>query len=156
MTGHYIAACIFMEHLNLHRFVEEVVASHMTQAVKTVTRDVPMRELQTMFVADGFDAYPVRDNGHIVGLVTTLDVLNCFASSATSTVPRYGELMKRMTSDIMAPEFIYVSTSTRLTRVLQLMVEHRIRAIPVIDADQRLAGMISRMDVMRVLNRTAI
>jgi CBS domain-containing protein len=35
--------------------------------------------------------------------------------------------------------------------VLQLMVDHRIRSMPVIEDDQRLAGMISREDVMKAL-----
>ena len=51
----------------------------------------------------------------------------------------------------MTPEFIYVREETKLTRVLQLMVDHRIRSMPVIEGDQRLVGMISREDVMRAL-----
>ena len=33
------------------------------------------------------------------------------------------------------------------------MVDHRIRSMPVIDGDQRLAGIISREDVMRALQQ---
>jgi CBS domain-containing protein len=54
----------------------------------------------------------------------------------------------------MSSEFIYVGTDTKLTRVLQLMVGHRLRSMPVIDGDQRLAGMISREDVIRALQRS--
>lgn len=125
----------------------------MTHTVKTVTRDVSMRELQSMFAADDFNAYPVRENGHVVGFVTKLDVLNCFSLPSRDAVPRYDDLMKRTVADVMTPEFIYVSSSTKLTRVLQLMVEHRIRAIPVIEADQHLAGIISREDIVRALDR---
>ena len=70
-------------------------------------------------------------------------------------MPRYDDLMKRTVAGIMTSEFIYVATDTRLTRVLQLMVDHRIRSMPVIDNDQRLAGIISREDVMRALQRCA-
>jgi CBS domain-containing protein len=55
----------------------------------------------------------------------------------------------------MTSDFIYVGTDIRLTRVLQLMVDHRIRSMPVIDGDQRLAGIISREDMMRALQRSA-
>ena len=54
----------------------------------------------------------------------------------------------------MTAEFIYVGTDTRLTRVLQLMVDHRLRSMPVIDGGQTLAGMISREDVMRALQQS--
>ena len=69
--------------------------------------------------------------------------------------PRYEDLMKRTVGDIMTPDFIYVRGETRLTRVLQLMIEHRIRSMPVIEGDQRLVGMIAREDVMRTLRRCA-
>jgi CBS domain-containing protein len=68
-------------------------------------------------------------------------------------MPHYNDLMRRIVADIMTSYFIYVGTDTRLTRVLQLMVDHRIRSMPVIDIDQRLAGIISREDVMRALQR---
>jgi nucleotide-binding universal stress UspA family protein len=42
-----------------------------------------------------------------------------------------------------------------VTRLLQLMVDHRIRSIPVLDAGQRLAGIISREDVMRALQHSS-
>ena len=46
-------------------------------------------------------------------------------------IPRYEELMKQTVADIMTPDFIYVRLETKLTRVLQLMVDHRIRSMPV-------------------------
>ena len=68
-------------------------------------------------------------------------------------VPRYDDLMNQTVANIMTPDFIYVRGETKLTRVLQLMVDHRIRSMPVIEGDQRLVGMISREDVMRALQR---
>ncbi len=68
-------------------------------------------------------------------------------------MPRYDDLMKWPVADVMTSDFIYVGEETKLTRVLQLMVDHRLRSMPVIDGDQSLAGMISREDVMRALQR---
>ena len=34
------------------------------------------------------------------------------------------------------------------------MIDHRLRSMPVIDSNQRLAGIISREDVMRALRRS--
>jgi CBS domain-containing protein len=66
-------------------------------------------------------------------------------------VPPYDDLLKRTVSDMMIHEFIYVSAMTKLVRVLQLMVEHRLRSIPVMGTGQHLVGIISREDVMRAL-----
>jgi CBS domain-containing protein len=135
----------------VYKFLEETVAGHMTRAVKTVTRELSMRELGAMFERDDFNTYPVEEDAQIVGIVTKFDVLKCFAFTPNQMVPRYSELMNRTVGEIMISEFIYVRADTRLTRVLQLMVEHRLRSIPVIESDQRLAGIIAREDVLRAL-----
>jgi CBS domain-containing protein len=55
----------------------------------------------------------------------------------------------------MTPEFIYVDPATKLTRVLQLIMDHRIKSIPVLDTAERLAGIIARGDIMRALASSA-
>jgi CBS domain-containing protein len=137
----------------LYPFLEQIVEDCMTPDVKTVTRSVTLRELGDLFERDDFNAYPVEENAQVVGVVSKFDHLSCFVFTPAHMMPRYDDLMKRTVGDIMTSEFIYVATDTRLTRVLQLMVDHRIRSMPVIASDQRLAGMISRDDVMRALQR---
>ena len=139
----------------MYTFIDQIVADHMTRDVKTVTRDVSMRELGDLFEKDDFNAYPVRDGSQVVGLVSKFDYLACFIFTPAHMMPRYDDLMKRTVADVMSPEFIYVEEETRLTRVLQLMVDHRLRSMPVIHNDQRLAGMIAREDVIRALHRGA-
>lgn len=140
----------------MYNFLEQAVAGSMTRQVKTVTRGLTMRELGGLFEKDDFNAYPVQDDQHVVGLVSKFDYLACFVFTPAHMIPHYEELMKRTVSDVMTAEFIYVSMETKLTRVLQLMVDHRIRSMPVIEADQRLSGMISREDVMRALRRSML
>mgnify|MGYP003428602687 CR=1 FL=1 len=139
----------------MHRFLEATAGQFMTRTVKTVTRDTSMRELQKMFDEDGFNYYPVREGEDIVGVVSNFDFLKCFAFSPSRMVPAYDELLSRTVADIMTPEFIYVDPGTKLTRVLQLMVDHRMKSVPVLDANQRLAGIISREDIMRAVTESA-
>lgn len=142
------------DHL-LYSFLEQIVADYMTSDVKTVARNIRLRELGALFERDDFNTYPVEENGQVVGVVSKFDHLACFVFTPAHMMPRYDDLMARAVGDIMTTEFIYVGTDTRLTRVLQLMVDHRIRSMPVIDSDQQLAGMISREDVMRALQHCA-
>ena len=137
----------------MYSFLEQTVADHMTRDVKTVTRSVTLRELGDLFEKDDFNAYPVEENAQVVGVVSKFDHLACFGFTPAHMMPRYDDLMKRTVADIMTSDFIYVATDTRLTRVLQLMVDYRIRSMPVIDGDQRLAGMIAREDVIHALQR---
>ena len=137
----------------MYTFLEQVVADHMTRNAKTVSRGTTLRELGDLFEEDDFNAYPVEENSQVVGLVSKFDYLACFVFTPAHMVPRYDDLMKRTVADVMTSEFLYVRTETKLTRVLQLMIDHRLRSIPVIESDERLAGMVSRADVMRALQR---
>ena len=137
----------------MYKFLEQVTADAMTRNAKTVSRGVTLRELELLFERDDFNAYPVEENSLVIGLVSKFDFLACFVFTPAHMIPRYQDLMRRTVANIMVPDFIYVREETKLTRVLQLMVDHRIRSMPVIEDDQRLAGMISREDVMRSLRR---
>lgn len=137
--------------LILYKFLEATVADHMTRSVKSVAREMTMRELEDQFERDDYNAYPVVENARAIGLVTKYDFLSCFAFHPTQMLPHYDDLMKRTVGDIMTPDFIYVHADTKLTRVLQLMVEHQTRSIPVLEDDRKLEGIISREDVIKAL-----
>lgn len=139
----------------MHKFLEAAAGQYMTTTVKTVTRDTTMRELQRMFDEDDFNCYPVREADDTIGLVSKFDFLKCFAFNPGRMVPAYDDLLSRTVADVMTPEFIYVDPATKLTRVLQLMVDHRMKSVPVLDAEQRLAGIIAREDIMRALTDSA-
>jgi CBS-domain-containing membrane protein len=138
----------------MYGFLEETAAHYMTRAVNTVTRALTVRELGDMIKRDDFNTYPVVEDGQVIGIVTKFDVLKCFAFTPNQMVPRYSDLMNRTVGDVMVSDFIYVRPDTRLTRILQLMVEHRIRSIPVIDG-QGLAGIVAREDVLKALAAAA-
>jgi CBS-domain-containing membrane protein len=138
----------------VHRFLEATAGQFMTPQVKTVERETTMRELQRMFEEDDFNCYPVRDGDDIVGVVTQFDFLKCFAFNPGRMVPAYDDLLSRTVNDVMTPEFVYVDPATKLTRVLQLIVDHRMKSLPVLDAAQRLVGIIARKDIMRALTQS--
>lgn len=135
----------------MYRFLEETADSYMTRGVKTVSRETTVRELSEMLDRDDFNSYPVVENGEVIGIVTKFDMLKCFAFTPSQMLPRYEDLMNRKVADMMTTEFIYVRPDTKLTRVLQLMVEYRLRSLPVTDGENRLVGIIAREDIVRAL-----
>jgi CBS domain-containing protein len=139
----------------LYKFLEQTVAGHMTRAVRTVTRGHTVRDLSEMFERDDFNSYPVEEDAQVIGIVTKFDLLKCFVFTPSQMVPPYEQLMSRTVGDVMTSEFIYVRTDTKLTRVLQLMVDHRVRSVPAIDDNNRLVGIIARRDVLKALADSA-
>jgi CBS domain-containing protein len=135
----------------MYRFLESTVAQYMTPAVKSITRQCTMSELETLFAQHDFDAFPVVEGGTMLGIVTKFDFLKAFAFTTGQMVPRYDELMRRTIGDVMTEAVVHVEPTMPLTRVLQLMVNLKIRSFPVLGPDRQLLGVISRGDVMRAL-----
>jgi CBS domain-containing protein len=135
----------------LYRFLQCRADQYMTCAVKTVTRKVTMRELEGLFETHDFNAFPVVEDGKMLGIVTKFDFLRSFAFTTGQMVPPYDELMKRMVAEVMTEAVVHVEPTTPLTRVLQLMVRLNTRSFPIISSNHELIGIISREDVMRAL-----
>jgi CBS domain-containing protein len=139
----------------LYKFLEQVVSGYMTRDVVTVAPATPIRELGQRFKETDFNSFPVVDNGQVVGVVSKFDYLACFEFTPARMVPQYDDLMRRTVASVMTRDFIYVGSDTKLTRVLQLMIEHRLRSLPVLDAGARLEGVIAREDIIRALEYCA-
>jgi CBS domain-containing protein len=123
----------------------------MTRAVKTVIPSVTMRELGALFEKHDFNAFPVVEDGKMLGIVTKFDFLRTFAFTASQMVPRYDELMARQVAGVMTDAVVHVEPTAPLTRVLQLMVNFKTRSFPVLGPERSLEGIIAREDVMRAL-----
>ena len=136
----------------MYRFLEYTAQGYMTASVRPVDRSATMRELEALFRDYDFNAFPVVEDGILVGQVTKFDFLKTFAFTSDRMLPPYEELMARRVGDVMTAELIHVTPATRLTRVLETMVAHRARSLPVVGGDGKLAGIISRKDVMRALD----
>jgi CBS domain-containing protein len=124
------------------------------RTVQTVTRQVTMLDLETLFEKHDFNAFPVVEAGKMLGIVTKLDFLRAFAFTTSQIVPHFDELMRRTVADVMTEAVVHVEPAEPLTRVLQLMVNLRNRSFPVMGPGRQLVGMISREDVMRALRET--
>jgi CBS domain-containing protein len=138
----------------MYRFLECTVKQYMTSAVKTVTRQVNMRDLEALFAKHDFNSFPVVEAGKMLGIVSKFDFLRAFAFTTSQLVPHFDELMRKTVADVMTEAVVHVEPDIPLTRVLQLMVNLRARSFPVLDPAHRLVGIISREDVMRALRET--
>jgi CBS domain-containing protein len=113
-----------------------------------------MRELEALFAKHDFNAFPVIEEGKMVGLVTKFDFLKTFAFTTSQMLPHYDDLMRRTVGEVMTEAVVHVEPAAPLTRVLQLMVNLRARSFPVVAPDHHLLGIISREDIMRALKET--
>ena len=138
----------------MYGFIGCTVSQFMTRTVVTVNRQTTMRELAALLEKHDFNAFPVVEDGKLLGIVTKFDFLRAFAFTTSQVMPHYNELMSRPASEVMTEAVVHVDPTSPLTRVLQLMVNLKARSFPVVSASGQLEGMISREDVMRALKET--
>jgi CBS domain-containing protein len=136
----------------MFRFLESSAAQYMTKAVESVARNCTLAELEALFAKYDFDAFPVIEGGKLLGIVTKFDFLRAFAFTTGAMVPSYEALMQRTVGEVMTEGVVQVEPATPLTRVLQLMVNLKLRSFPVVD-NGKLVGMISRGNIMRGLKQ---
>lgn len=106
----------------------------MTSPVLCVRGDAPVADVATLLAQHQISAVPVTDeSGAILGLVSEYDLL-----------ARRGDTA----GEIMSPGIISVTEETDADEVRFLLIERRIRRVPVM-AGRRLVGIVSRSDLIR-------
>jgi CBS domain-containing protein len=135
----------------MYRFLEYTVEQYMTSAVKTVTQNNTLWDLERLFEEHDFNAFPVVDDGHLLGVVTKFDFIKAFAFTSKQILPHYDELMSRPVGEVMTEAVVSVAPDAPLPRALQLMVNLKAGSFPVVTGEGQLVGMITRKDILRAL-----
>ncbi|KAI4298148.1 hypothetical protein L6164_031742 [Bauhinia variegata] len=86
----------------------------------------------------------LKQEGHVAGIVTERDCLKKIVAQGRS--PIYTRVEEIMTDK---SNLITVTSDTKILGAMRLMIENRIRHVPVIDG--RIVGMISIVDVIRAV-----
>lgn len=93
---------------------------------------------------------PVVENGRLLGIVSDRDLRR-----SLDVIPGPGRggvqnALERPISELMSSDVITVNPETDMVEVIDLMLDHRIGAIPVVEGDSlRVLGIISYIDVLR-------
>lgn len=138
----------------MYEFLQETAKDTMTRSVRSVTPETTVGDLYKLFAVDDFDAYPVVQDDTLVGIVSKLDALKPFAFTEDQLVPHYKDGMSTRVDTVMSTSIVTVEPDTHLQRVLELMIRHRVKSLPVVDEWKNLLGIIAREDIMRAMARS--
>ncbi|HYJ15613.1 MAG TPA: CBS domain-containing protein [Candidatus Limnocylindria bacterium] len=93
---------------------------------------------------------PVVNGRELVGIVTDRDV-RAFLSDALLAKPEARErALKTSVGDIMTTEPLFISPDDDLKDAVEILIEQKFGAIPVVDAAEGLVGIVSYVDVLRL------
>jgi CBS domain-containing protein len=135
----------------------------MTTHVVAVRQDASYKEMATRLREHRVSAFPVLDEENkVIGIVSEADLLA--KEALEGEVPgfiggmlRHKEQAKAAgitAADVMTKPAITVGPDDTVAHAARVMYGRRVKRLPVIETDGRLAGIVSRADVLSVYSRT--
>jgi CBS domain-containing protein len=145
----------------------------MQEDVVSVSPDLPLLDAHQLFVADEIHGAPVvSDDGEVVGVISSADLLRAVADEHSSSgaeadylrdliefsspdwVSMPADFQDRLrevrVSDAMTTDLVTVRSDSSLGEVADALCDNRIHRVLVIDGT-RLSGIISTFDLVGVL-----
>jgi len=124
----------------------------MTTDVVTVRPDTPHQTVAAMLRQHRVSGFPVADDdGKVVGVVTETDLVALVAGRRH----RGHRAAEQATAgDLMSHPAVTVGPDDPVKTAARLMRKQRLQRLPVVDRDGRLAGIVSRSDVLSVFQRS--
>jgi CIC family chloride channel protein len=115
----------------------------MQQRVETLNSDMIINEAIQTFARSRHRGFPVVTDGHLVGIITQMDIVKAQESKISDSV----EIRQ-----IMTQKPITVSPEESLSQVLYLLSYYKLSRLPVIDRNN-LVGIITRSDILRAQSK---
>lgn len=134
---------------------QDLVMDWMTSDPITITRETTLPKAHRLMMEHNIRRLPVVQNKEVVGIVTLGDVRGAEPSGATSlSIWEINYLISRLKiEEIMTPRPITVSENATLGEAAQIMLEHKVSGLPVLDDDGKLVGIITESDIFRKVVR---
>jgi CBS domain-containing membrane protein len=144
------------------RLLQEVTAATiMTREVVTVSEESPLAEVAAAMGDHGISGVPVIDrDGRVTGIISEKDFLtgmgvtgpqnfmslvaNCLATKGCVALP----IKKQTARDIMTAPPVTVTPHTRINEIALLFTTRQINRVPVVDADGKVLGIVTRGDLL--------
>jgi len=118
------------------------VGKRMTTSVVTVQPRDRIDEARALFSRHGIRHLPVVEYGRLVGMVAERDLRMAEAVGGGA-----GPLL---IADIMTGNLISVGTETSIERAAMLIADNKIGALPVVNDEDEVVGIITQSDILNV------
>jgi CBS domain-containing protein len=138
----------------------------MITEVVTVNPTTPLAEVVELLIQQGVKAAPVIEAGRVVGIVSGGDLLQRAGMELRLSLQRMlpAEALREQlqqlagqgltAADIMTAPAITVRDDAKLAEAARLMADKHLKRLPVVDAQGRLVGLVSRLDVLETVAAT--
>ncbi len=130
-----------------------LVQNWMSKPAITIDSAGSMQEAINLMKTHRISMLPVMEKGSLVGVVTDRDLKRASASDATSL--EIHELLYLLSTikvkDIMTSDPICVPPDFTIEETAELLMQHHISGVPVVDRNKGIAGVITHTDLFKVI-----
>ncbi|HJF27268.1 CBS domain-containing protein [Acinetobacter bohemicus] len=121
--------------------VAQVLKAKVHQIIYTIHPDATVLEAITLMADKGIGAVVVTQEDKVVGILSERDYTRKIALMQRSSVDT-------TVNEIMTPKVITVTTGSTVENCLELMTDHHLRHLPVVE-NEKLIGLISIGDLVK-------
>ena len=115
----------------------------------------PIKDTAKVMMEHEFRRLPITDpgSGKLLGIVTVMDILDFFGGGKKFNIieKKYQDnflaAINEPIKEIMTRDLITLSNKASIGETIQTMLDHQLGAIPLVDADGKLAGIVTERDI---------
>lgn len=137
---------------------KHTVADIMTREVTTVFEESNLQEVLSILGPYRFRHLPVVDGKRVVGILSQRDLLQVTSQGLNKTLAaklrESRTLEETFVRDVMNSKVATIRPDASLAEAASSMLENRVGALPVVNEQDELLGMVSETDLLRYLVRT--
>jgi CBS domain-containing protein len=126
------------------------VEALMTRQPVTAMPSDSVGDAMALLEGHPFRHLPVVDGRRLVGMVSDRDLALAAALPRGRRSPGHGPRARRLVEEILRTPVHSVAPSTPARAAVELMLEHRIGALPIV-LNEELLGIVTETDVLRLL-----
>ena len=130
-----------------------LVKDWMVKDVITISPDTTVPDASAIMRKKGIRRLPVVEDGVLVGIVSQTDVMKAKPSNSTTLdIWELNYLLSRLPVEkIMTTKPLTIHEDSTLKEVAQIMYDHKVGGVPVVDEDNHVVGIITESDIFRIL-----
>ncbi|WP_296786292.1 CBS domain-containing protein [uncultured Methanobrevibacter sp.] len=114
----------------------------MSEDIITIDKDQNLSDALKLLRKHNVSRLPVTNNKELVGIISERDIAAKLGSSKYESMPA----SRLHISSVMVKDVFTVPETMQLDEVSKLMLENGIGSVPVMDADDKMVGIVSKAD----------
>lgn len=118
----------------------ETVRRAMTPNPSTVTENDTVTRAAELMVENDCGAIPVVEGREVRGMITDRDIV-------TRVVAKKADPGSKRVSEVMSSGVFTVREDDSLERAFEVMSQHKVRRVPVVNAQGELTGIVAQADM---------